>query len=56
VVAALADDGDAEQDNAHLMRLAGRFARRIRAWAAAHNVPVMRLSRVSWDLRWRSPA
>jgi hypothetical protein len=35
------DDSDAELDNAHLMRLAGRFARRVRAWAAAHNVPVI---------------
>jgi hypothetical protein len=35
------DDSDAELDNAHLMRLAGRFARRVRAWAAVHNVPVI---------------
>jgi hypothetical protein len=35
------DDGDASLDNAHLMRLAGRFARRVRAWAAGHNVPVI---------------
>ena len=28
-------------DNAHLMRLAGRFARRVRAWAAANAVPVI---------------
>jgi hypothetical protein len=35
------DDSDAELDNAHLMRLAGRFARRVRAWAAAHNLPVI---------------
>ena len=29
------DQADAVLDNAHLMRLAGRFARRVRAWAAA---------------------
>ena len=28
-------------DNTHLMRLAGRFARRVRAWAAADGVPVI---------------
>ena len=28
-------------DNAHLMRLAGRFARRVRAWAGANQVPVI---------------
>ena len=27
------DDGDEHFDNAHLMRLAGRFARRVRKWA-----------------------
>jgi hypothetical protein len=27
-------DSDEELDNAHLIRLAGRFARRVRAWAA----------------------
>ena len=35
------DDGDASLDNTHLMRLAGRFARRVRGWAAAHQVPVI---------------
>src|ERR1700738_60807 len=35
------DDSDAELDNSHLMRLAGRFARRVKAWGAAHNVPVI---------------
>jgi hypothetical protein len=29
------DDSDAELDNTHLMRLAGRFARRVKAWGAA---------------------
>jgi hypothetical protein len=32
---------DAVLDNAHLMRLAGRFARRVRAWAADNDVPVL---------------
>src|SRR5450759_4994640 len=27
------EDSDEQLDNAHLMRLAGRFARRVRAWA-----------------------
>jgi hypothetical protein len=35
------DDGDAGLDNAHLMRLAGRFARRVRASARAHGIPVI---------------
>jgi hypothetical protein len=35
------DDSDAELDNAHLMRLAGRFARRVKAWGAANGVPVI---------------
>ncbi|HEY6424577.1 MAG TPA: hypothetical protein VIY28_15295 [Pseudonocardiaceae bacterium] len=35
------DDGDESLDNAHLMRLAGRFARRVRAWAEANAVPVI---------------
>ena len=34
--------GDDDQlDNAHLMRMAGRFARRVKAWAAANGVPVI---------------
>jgi hypothetical protein len=32
---------DATLDNAHLMRLAGRFARRIRGYAKVHNIPVI---------------
>jgi len=32
---------DAELDNAHLMRMAGRFSRRVRGWAQAHGVPVI---------------
>ena len=35
------DDSDEELDNTHLMRLAGRFARRVRAWAGANGVPVI---------------
>ena len=34
-------DSDADLDDAHLMRLPGRFARRVRAWAAANGVPVI---------------
>ena len=30
-----------ELDNTHLMRFAGRFARRVKAWAAANGVPVI---------------
>ena len=35
--------GDSEEqlDNTHVMRMAGRFARRVRAWAHAHQVPVI---------------
>ena len=34
--------GDDESlDNAHLMRMAGRFARRLRGWAKKHNIPVV---------------
>jgi hypothetical protein len=34
--------GSGEQlDDTHLMRFAGRFARRVKAWAAANGVPVM---------------
>jgi len=32
---------DADLDNAHLMRMAGRFARRVKAWGAANGVPVI---------------
>jgi len=35
------DDSDEELDNTDLMRMAGRFARRVRAWANAHEVPVI---------------
>jgi hypothetical protein len=31
---------DADLDNAHPMRMAGRFSRRLRAWAKANHVPV----------------
>ena len=31
---------DETLDNAHLMRMAGRFSRRVRGWARAHQIPV----------------
>jgi hypothetical protein len=34
-------DGDEQLDNTHLMRMAGRFSRRVRAWAAANQIPVI---------------
>lgn len=34
-------DSDAELDNAHLMRMAGRFARHVRGWAKSAGVPVI---------------
>jgi hypothetical protein len=37
----LHDDSDELLDNNHLMRFAGRFARRVRAWGAANGVPVI---------------
>src|SRR5665809_149519 len=35
------DGGDEELDNAHLMRLAGRFARRVRAFGKANDIAVI---------------
>jgi hypothetical protein len=35
---------DATLDNAHVMRLAGRFGRRIRGYAKAHDIPVVHCS------------
>jgi hypothetical protein len=32
---------DDQLDNTHLMRMAGRFARRVKAWAAANGVPLV---------------
>ena len=32
---------DAVLDNAHVMRLTGRFARRVWAWAAGNAIPVI---------------
>jgi hypothetical protein len=32
---------DENLDNTHLMRMAGRFARRVRGWAKANDVPVI---------------
>jgi hypothetical protein len=37
----LHDGSEEHLDNAHLMRLAGRFSRRVRAWATANQVPVV---------------
>jgi hypothetical protein len=37
----LHDGSEEHLDNAHLMRLAGRFSRRVRAWATANQVPVI---------------
>lgn len=34
------DGSDEQLDDAHLMRLAGRFARRVRAFARTHDIPV----------------
>ncbi len=41
MVARWHDGSDDELDNAHLMRMAGRFARRVRAWGHAHGVEVI---------------
>lgn len=35
------DDGDTNLDNTHMMRMAGRFSRRIRGYAKANNIPVI---------------
>ena len=35
------DDSDEDLDNAHLMRMAGRFSRRVRKWAEVHGVAVI---------------
>ena len=34
-------DSDDHLDNTHLMRLAGRFSRRMRGWAKKHGIPVI---------------
>jgi hypothetical protein len=38
---ALHGGSDAQLDDTHLMRMAGRFSRRVRAWAASAGVPVI---------------
>ena len=38
-------DSDQTLDNAHLMRLAGRFSRRVRAFGTAHGIPVIDCTR-----------
>lgn len=35
------EGGDETLDNAHLMRLSGRFSRRLRAWAKKNSIPVV---------------
>ncbi len=35
------DGSDDQLDDTHLMRMAGRFARRVKAWGQANNVPVI---------------
>lgn len=37
----LHDGSDEKLDDAHLMRMAGRFARRVKAWGKANGVPVI---------------
>jgi hypothetical protein len=37
----LHDGSDDQLDDTHLMRMAGRFARRVKAWAKANGVPVI---------------
>ena len=37
----LMDGSDEQLDNAHLMRMAGRFSRRVRGFAKAHRIPVI---------------
>jgi hypothetical protein len=37
----LMDGSEEELDNAHLMRMAGRFSRRVRGFAKAHHIPVI---------------
>ena len=37
----LMEGSDEHLDNAHLMRMAGRFSRRVRGFAKAHNIPVI---------------
>ena len=40
---------DDDLDNTHLMRFAGRFARRVKAWANANGVPLLvRKPGISW--------
>ena len=41
VVAAVAQRREEQLDNNHLMRMAGRFARRVKAWGEANGVPVI---------------
>src|SRR5689334_19323918 len=49
----LHNGSDEDLDNAHLIRMAGRFARRVRAYAEAHRIPVR--SAVGSNANMRSP-
>jgi hypothetical protein len=37
----LHDNSEEQLDNTHLMRMAGRFSRRVRGFAKAHGIPVV---------------
>jgi hypothetical protein len=41
LVAALHGGSDDRMNDTHLMRMAGRFARRVKAWALANGVPLI---------------
>jgi hypothetical protein len=48
----LMNGSDEHLDNAHLMRMAGRFSRRVRGFAKAHGLPVdQRYHQVRLDLQ-----
>ena len=50
----LMNGSDEHLDNAHLMRMAGRFSRRVRGFAKAHGLPVIdsRAERESANTTW----
>jgi hypothetical protein len=41
----LHDNSEEQLDNTHLMRMAGRFSRRVRGFAKAHGIPVITCGR-----------
>jgi len=43
----LHNNSEEQLDNAHLMRMAGRFSRRVRGFAKAHGIPVIDCGRGS---------